>query len=153
MCRSPLEMHTAVKSHARDDYTHYQFNSHRCHHRMHKLCGLYFIAALCTHTHTHIYPAKVCRMHADFIKISFSLSLFHSFHICKYAQVPLFNGSSYLRFAALGDTALIWLELKVSFHLLLFFHTPFLSHLRQYYSTFMRMVRMVLHELLVLFQC
>lgn len=29
-------------------------------------------------------------------------------------QVPLFNGSSYLRFAPLGDSALIWLELKVS---------------------------------------
>ncbi|XP_055323998.1 uncharacterized protein LOC129578841 [Sitodiplosis mosellana] len=28
-------------------------------------------------------------------------------------QVPLFNGSSYLRFAPLGDTALIWLELQI----------------------------------------
>lgn len=31
------------------------------------------------------------------------------------SQVPLFNGSSYLRFAPLGDSALIWLELKVIF--------------------------------------
>lgn len=37
--------------------------------------------------------------------------------VCSFvrSQVPLFNGSSYLRFAPLGDTALIWLELKVIF--------------------------------------
>ncbi|XP_017049914.1 pikachurin isoform X2 [Drosophila ficusphila] len=29
-------------------------------------------------------------------------------------QVPAFNGSSFLRYAPLGDTALIWLELKVT---------------------------------------
>lgn len=28
-------------------------------------------------------------------------------------QVPAFNGSSFLRYAPLGDSALIWLELKV----------------------------------------
>lgn len=71
------------------------------------------------------------RLHADFIKIRLflSLSLFSvsSMQMCAYVvcathlhQVPLFNGSSYLRFAPLGDTALIWLELKVSFRFLPF---------------------------------
>lgn len=47
--------------------------------------------------------------------------------ICSFRlQVPLFNGSSYLRFAPLGDSALIWLELKVIFVNLLF---TFISHI------------------------
>lgn len=42
-----------------------------------------------------------------------------------YLQVPSFNGSSYLRFAPLGDSSLIWLELKVIFcHLYIHFYTP-----------------------------
>lgn len=109
------KMHTPVESHA--EYTrHYQFNSHRCHHRMHKLCGLR--TSLILESRIRRRPS-VCRLMQNLLKSFSFLSLLLSFYIWKCAcirthQVPLFNGSSYLRFAPLGDTALIWLELKVS---------------------------------------
>lgn len=72
------------------------------------------------HTHTHSQPkeSSCIQILLKSPSLSIPLSLF-PFPLY-FSQVPLFNGSSYLRFAPLGDTALIWLELKVSFHIFFF---------------------------------
>lgn len=54
-------------------------------------------------------------IHKILPNIKFRILTICSFRSFIHSQVPLFNGSSYLRFAPLGDTALIWLELKVIF--------------------------------------
>lgn len=88
-----------------------------------------------TYTHKRIHHSNenVISHHLHVHKILSNIK-FRILAICSivHSQVPLFNGSSYLRFAPLGDSALIWLELKVSIILSIYFSlSPHIYYQRQ----------------------
>ncbi|KAH8258019.1 hypothetical protein KR038_004423 [Drosophila bunnanda] len=61
------------------------------------------------------FVGDLCEIRMDLqVGASSESSLWHYPYMVYLFQVPAFNGSSFLRYAPLGDSALIWLELKVT---------------------------------------
>lgn len=62
------------------------------------------------------FGGKFCDKKLDLKVILKAFLTIHLSIAYKTFQFPMFNGSSNLRYAPLGETAIIWLELKVRTH-------------------------------------